>query len=194
MALTNLNTFLTNVTADNAAVVSKLTEIAAALNAKVKSSDLFDSNGKVFSNLLPFALTDLLVNKGGFDATTDDLSAITQAAKEGWLYVVTVGGSINNTGFPTGVNSVTAGDILWFVDSGWIHVKAATVAPGIASSVLLDSTVSGFTATTVMAWIIEAAPRIVQLETDMAALNTALGTLATDYANTTTALLAITVA
>ena len=94
----------------------------------------------------------------------------------------------------TGVTSVTAGDILWFVDGGWVHIKSAAVAPGIASSVLLDNTVSGFTATTVMAYIVEAAARIVSLETDLSALNTALGTLATDFANTTVAINAITVA
>ena len=194
MALTNLNSFLTNLTGENAALVAKLQEVAAALNAKIKISDLLDGNGKVLASKLPFALTDLLVNKGGFDATTDDLGTIQGTAQEGWLYVVTTGGNIDNSVVQTGVTSVTAGDILWFVDGGWVHIKSAAVAPGIASSVLLDNTVSGFTATTVMAYIVEAAARIVALETDLSELNTALGTLATDFANTTVAINAITVA
>ena len=45
MALTNLNSFLTNLTGENAALVAKLQEVAAALNAKIKISDLLD--GKV---------------------------------------------------------------------------------------------------------------------------------------------------
>lgn len=193
MALTNLNSFLTNLTGENAALVAKLQEVAAALNAKIKISDLLDGNGKVLASKLPFALTDLMVNKGGFDATTDNLGTIQGTAQEGWLYVVTTGGNINSA-VQTGVTSVTAGDILWFVDGGWVHIKSGTVAPGVAGSVLLDNTVSGFTATTVMAYIVEAAARIVALETDLSELNTALGTLATDFANTTVAINAITVA
>ena len=132
----DFSTVLANQAAFDSAVAAKLSAIATSLSARAKTADLLDGNGKVLASKLPFALTDLMVNKGGFDATTDNLGTIQGTAQEGWLYVVTTGGNIDNSAVQTGVTSVTAGDILWFVDGGWVHIKSGTVAPGVAGSVL----------------------------------------------------------
>ena len=48
----------------NNALLSKLQELATAVGNRVRSADLYDGNGKIKSNLLPFAINDLLEMKG----------------------------------------------------------------------------------------------------------------------------------
>ena len=52
-ALGKQSTFNTN-------LIAKLQELATAVGNRVRSADLYDGNGKIKSNLLPFAINDLL--------------------------------------------------------------------------------------------------------------------------------------
>jgi len=56
-ALGKQSTFNTN-------LIAKLQELATAVGNRVRSADLYDGNGKIKSNLLPFAINDLLEMKG----------------------------------------------------------------------------------------------------------------------------------
>ena len=115
MANPNLDTALTKQVAFNDGLVAKLTALALKAKGAVQSADLFDANNKIKAELLPFALSDLLVMKGPANlATTPDIQ--TGVGTEGWIYVMEAdanGLSID------GITEVKGGDWLWFIDGKW---------------------------------------------------------------------------
>ena len=115
MANENLNAALTKHVAFNDGLVAKLTALALKAKGAVQSADLFAANNKIKAELLPFALSDLLVMKGPANlATTPDIQ--TGVGTEGWIYVMEAdanGLSID------GITEVKVGDWLWFIDGKW---------------------------------------------------------------------------
>ena len=115
MANENLNAALTKQVAFNDGLVAKLTALALKAKGAVQSADLFAANNKIKAELLPFALSDLLVMKGPANlATTPDIQ--TGVGTEGWIYVMEAdanGLSID------GITEVKVGDWLWFIDGKW---------------------------------------------------------------------------
>jgi hypothetical protein len=82
-ALGKQSTFNTN-------LIAKLQELATAVGNRVRSADLYDGNGKIKSNLLPFAINDLLEMKGALYLHTFP-NHITSGSgtKDGEIYIVT---------------------------------------------------------------------------------------------------------
>jgi hypothetical protein len=82
-ALGKQSTFNTN-------LIAKLQELATAVGNRVRSADLYDGNGKIKSNLLPFAINDLLEMKGALTLQSYQ-NQITSGSgtKDGEIYIVT---------------------------------------------------------------------------------------------------------
>ena len=116
MANENLNAALTKQVAFNDGLVAKLTALALKAKGAVQSADLFDANNKIKAELLPFALSDLLVMKGPANLATTPGTIQTGVGTEGWIYVMEAdanGLSID------GITEVKVGDWLWFIDGKW---------------------------------------------------------------------------
>ena len=74
----------------NNALLSKLQELATAVGNRVRSADLYDGNGKIKSNLLPFAINDLLEMKGALSLQYDPTQITSgSGSKDGEIYIVT---------------------------------------------------------------------------------------------------------
>ena len=116
MANENLNVALTKQVAFNDGLVAKLTALALKAKGAVQPADLFDANNKIKAELLPFALSDLLVMKGPANLATTPDTIQTGVGTEGWIYVMEAdanGLSID------GITEVKVGDWLWFIDGKW---------------------------------------------------------------------------
>ena len=112
-ALGKQSTFNTN-------LIAKLQELATAVGNRVRSADLYDGNGKIKSNLLPFAINDLLEMKGALTLQTIT-NQITSGSgtKDGEIYIVTeaaTGLTIDD------ITEVKIGDWVLFIDGKWVRM------------------------------------------------------------------------
>ena len=112
-ALGKQSTFNTN-------LIAKLQELATAVGNRVRSADLYDGNGKIKSNLLPFAINDLLEMKGAL-ALQSYPTQITSGSgtKDGEIYIVTeaaTGLAIDD------ITEVKVGDWVLFIDGKWVRM------------------------------------------------------------------------
>ena len=112
-ALGKQSTFNTN-------LIAKLQELATAVGNRVRSADLYDGNGKIKSNLLPFAINDLLEMKGAL-ALQNYPNQITSGSgtKDGEIYIVTeaaTGLTIDD------ITEVKVGDWVLFIDGKWVRM------------------------------------------------------------------------
>ena len=112
-ALGKQSTFNTN-------LIAKLQELATAVGNRVRSADLYDGNGKIKSNLLPFAINDLLEMKGALALQTHN-NQITSGSgtKDGEIYIVTeaaTGLTIDD------ITEVKIGDWVLFIDGEWVRM------------------------------------------------------------------------
>ena len=116
MANENLNAALTKQVAFNDGLVAKLTALALKAKGAVQSSDLFAANNKIKAELLPFALSDLLVMKGPANLATTPDTIQSGVGTEGWIYPMTADATGLNI---DGITEVKVGDWLWFIDGKW---------------------------------------------------------------------------
>lgn len=104
----------------NNALLSKLQELATAVGNRVRSADLYDGNGKIKSNLLPFAINDLLEMKGALALQTySDQITSGSGSKDGEIYIVTeaaTGLTIDD------ITEVKVGDWIIFMDGEWLRM------------------------------------------------------------------------
>lgn len=112
-ALGKQSTFNTN-------LIAKLQELATAVGNRVRSADLYDGNGKIKSNLLPFAINDLLEMKGAlFLQTYPNQITSGSGSKDGEIYIVTeaaTGLTIDD------ITEVKIGDWVLFIDGKWVRM------------------------------------------------------------------------
>lgn len=112
-ALGKQSTFNTN-------LIAKLQELATAVGNRVRSADLYDGNGKIKSNLLPFAINDLLEMKGALtlQAYPNQITS-GSGTKDGEIYIVTeaaTGLTIDD------ITEVKIGDWVLFIDGEWVRM------------------------------------------------------------------------
>lgn len=112
-ALGKQSTFNTN-------LIAKLQELATAVGNRVRSADLYDGNGKIKSNLLPFAINDLLEMKGALSLQTNPTQITSgSGTKDGEIYIVTeaaTGLTIDD------ITEVKVGDWVLFIDGKWVRM------------------------------------------------------------------------
>ena len=112
-ALGKQSTFNTN-------LIAKLQELATAVGNRVRSADLYDGNGKIKSNLLPFAINDLLEMKGALTLQTNPTQITSgSGTKDGEIYIVTeaaTGLAIDD------ITEVKIGDWVLFIDGEWVRM------------------------------------------------------------------------
>ena len=112
-ALGKQSTFNTN-------LIAKLQELATAVGNRVRSADLYDGNGKIKSNLLPFAINDLLEMKGALTLQTNPTQITSgSGTKDGEIYIVTeaaTGLTIDD------ITEVKIGDWVLFIDGEWVRM------------------------------------------------------------------------
>lgn len=112
-ALGKQSTFNTN-------LIAKLQELATAVGNRVRSADLYDGNGKIKSNLLPFAINDLLEMKGALALQTNTYQITSgSGTKDGEIYIVTeaaTGLAIDD------ITEVKVGDWVLFIDGKWVRM------------------------------------------------------------------------
>ncbi len=112
-ALGKQSTFNTN-------LIAKLQELATAVGNRVRSADLYDGNGKIKSNLLPFAINDLLEMKGALTLQTDQTQITSgSGTKDGEIYIVAeaaTGLTIDD------ITEVKVGDWVLFIDGKWVRM------------------------------------------------------------------------
>lgn len=112
-ALGKQSTFNTN-------LIAKLQELATAVGNRVRSADLYDGNGKIKSNLLPFAINDLLEMKGALSLQSYPTQITSgSGTKDGEIYIVTEAA----TGLAIdGITEVKVGDWVLFIDGAWVRM------------------------------------------------------------------------
>ena len=112
-ALGKQSTFNTN-------LIAKLQELATAVGNRVRSADLYDGNGKIKSNLLPFAINDLLEMKGALTLQSYPTQITSgSGTKDGEIYIVTeaaTGLTIDD------ITEVKVGDWVLFIDGKWVRM------------------------------------------------------------------------
>ena len=112
-ALGKQSTFNTN-------LIAKLQELATAVGNRVRSADLYDGNGKIKSNLLPFAINDLLEMKGALSLQSYPTQITSgSGSKDGEIYIVTeaaTGLTIDD------ITEVKIGDWVLFIDGKWVRM------------------------------------------------------------------------
>ena len=112
-ALGKQSTFNTN-------LIAKLQELATAVGNRVRSADLYDGNGKIKSNLLPFAINDLLEMKGALSLQHYPTQITSgSGTKDGEIYIVTqaaTGLTIDD------ITEVKVGDWVLFIDGKWVRM------------------------------------------------------------------------
>ena len=112
-ALGKQSTFNTN-------LIAKLQELATAVGNRVRSADLYDGNGKINSNLLPFAINDLLEMKGALALQSNSYQITSgSGTKDGEIYIVTeaaTGLAIDD------ITEVKVGDWVLFIDGKWVRM------------------------------------------------------------------------
>lgn len=104
----------------NTNLIAKLQELATAVGNRVRSADLYDGNGKIKSNLLPFAINDLLEMKGALTLQTYTTQITSgSGSKDGEIYIVTeaaTGLTIDD------ITEVKIGDWVLFIDGKWVRM------------------------------------------------------------------------
>lgn len=129
MAIPEVTAALAKQSSFNTALVSKLTEVATALSARAKTSDLLDGSGKIKPALLPFALSDLLTLKGPVDLNTNPGFVTTGSGTEGDIWFM----SADATGLSIdGITEVKTGDWLWSIDGKWNRLPMGGNGGGVA--------------------------------------------------------------
>ena len=112
-ALGKQSTFNTN-------LIAKLQELATAVGNRVRSADLYDGNGKIKSNLLPFAINDLLEMKGALTLQYYPTQITSgSGTKDGEIDIVTedaTGLTIDD------ITEVKVGDWVLFIDGKWVRM------------------------------------------------------------------------
>ena len=116
----------------NNALLSKLQELATAVGNRVRSADLYDGNGKIKSNLLPFAINDLLTMKGALTLQTNPTQITSgSGTADGEIYIVTeaaTGLTIDD------ITEVKIGDWVLFIDGKWVRMPFGdTAGTGLVS-------------------------------------------------------------
>ena len=104
----------------NTNLIAKLQELATAVGNRVRSADLYDGNGKIKSNLLPFAINDLLEMKGALYLQSYPTQITSgSGTKDGEIYIVTEAA----TGLTIdGITEVKVGDWVLFIDGKWVRM------------------------------------------------------------------------
>lgn len=116
----------------NNALLSKLQELATAVGNRVRSADLYDGAGKIKSELLPFAINDLLTMKGALTLQTNPTQITSgSGAADGEVYIVTEAA----TGLTIdGITEVKVGDWIIFMDGEWLRMPFGdTAGTGLVS-------------------------------------------------------------
>lgn len=116
MANPNLDNALTKQTEFNTSLVAKITALAAKQGTFAVKADIIDGNNKIKAELLPFALSDLLVMKDPVDLATTPDAVQSGVGTEGWIYVMEADATGLNI---DGITEVKVGDWLWFIDGKW---------------------------------------------------------------------------
>ena len=123
-ALGKQSTFNTN-------LIAKLQELATAVGNRVRSADLYDGNGKIKSNLLPFAINDLLEMKGALALQSDPYQITSgSGTKDGEIYIVAqaaTGLTIDD------ITEVKIGDWVLFIDGKWVRMPFGDQALSLVS-------------------------------------------------------------
>lgn len=115
MANPNLDTALTKRTEFNTSLVAEITALAAKQGTFAVKADIIDGNNKIKAELLPFALSDLLVMKDQLLATTPDTSPVWCRHRG-----LDSPGQRRRSGLNIdGITEVKVGDWLWFIDGKW---------------------------------------------------------------------------
>ena len=199
-ALGKQSTFNTN-------LIAKLQELATAVGNRVRSADLYDGNGKIKSNLLPFAINDLLEMKGAL-ALQSYPTQITSGSgtKDGEIYIVTqaaTGLTIDD------ITEVKVGDWVLFIDGKWVRMPfsdqaltglvsfngrtASNVVPTAGDYDAAKITLSNALATLALTSADDVQTALSAIDTMLGNINGFITSQGTAFEQTATAIAAITV-
>ena len=199
-ALGKQSTFNTN-------LIAKLQELATAVGNRVRSADLYDGNGKIKSNLLPFAINDLLEMKGALTLQSYP-NQITSGSgtKDGEIYIVTeaaTGLTIDD------ITEVKVGDWVLFIDGKWVRMPfsdqaltglvsfngrtASNVVPTAGDYDAAKITLSNALATLALTSADDVQTALSAIDTMLGDINGFITSQGTAFEQTATAIAAITV-
>lgn len=197
-ALGKQSTFNTN-------LIAKLQELATAVGNRVRSADLYDGNGKIKSNLLPFAINDLLEMKGALTLQSNS-NQITSGSgtKDGEIYIVTeaaTGLTIDD------ITEVKVGDWVLFIDGKWVRMPfggqaglvsfngrtASNVVPTAGDYDAAKITLSNALATLALTSADDVQTALSAIDTMLGNINGFITSQGTAFDQTATAIAAITV-
>lgn len=191
----------------NNALLSKLQELATAVGNRVRSADLYDGAGKIKSELLPFAINDLLTMKGALALQTYP-NQITSGSgsKDGEIYIVTeaaTGLTIDD------ITEVKIGDWVLFIDGKWVRMPfgdqaltglvsfngrtAANVVPTAGDYDAAKITLSNALATLALTSADDVQTALSAIDTMLGDINGFITSQGTAFDQTATAIAAITV-
>lgn len=197
-ALGKQSTFNTN-------LIAKLQELATAVGNRVRSADLYDGNGKIKSNLLPFAINDLLEMKGALTLQTwPNLITSGSGTKDGEIYIVTeaaTGLTIDD------ITEVKVGDWVLFIDGKWVRMPfggqaglvsfngrtASNVVPTAGDYDAAKITLSNALATLALTSADDVQTALSAIDTMLGGINGFITSQGTAFDQTATAIAAITV-
>lgn len=197
-ALTKQATFNTN-------LVAKLQELATAVGNRVRSADLYDGNGKIKSNLLPFAINDLLEMKGALSLQSYPTQITSgSGTKDGEIYIVTqeaTGLTIDD------ITEVKIGDWVLFIDGKWVRMPfggqaglvsfngrtASNVVPTAGDYDAAKITLSNALATLALTASDDVQTALAAIDTMLGNINGFITSQGTAFDQTATAIAAITV-
>ena len=197
-ALGKQSTFNTN-------LIAKLQELATAVGNRVRSADLYDGNGKIKSNLLPFAINDLLEMKGALDLQNYPYQITSgSGTKDGEIYIVieaATGLTIDD------ITEVKVGDWVLFIDGKWVRMPfggqaglvsfngrtASNVVPTAGDYDAAKITLSNALATLALTSADDVQTALSAIDTMLGDINGFITSQGTAFDQTATAIAAITV-
>ena len=199
-ALGKQSTFNTN-------LIAKLQELATAVGNRVRSADLYDGNGKIKANLLPFAINDLLEMKGALTLQTYPPQITSgSGSKDGEIYIVTeaaTGLAIDD------ITEVKIGDWVLFIDGKWVRMPfgdkaltglvsfngrtASNVVPTAGDYDAAKITLSNALATLALTSADDVQTALAAIDTMLGDINGFVTSQGTAFDQTATAIAAITV-
>lgn len=197
-ALGKQSTFNTN-------LIAKLQELATAVGNRVRSADLYDGNGKIKSNLLPFAINDLLEMKGALTLQHSPTQITSgSGTKDGEIYIVTeaaTGLTIDD------ITEVKVGDWVLFIDGKWVRMPfggqaglvsfngrtASNVVPTAGDYDAAKITLSNALATLALTSADDVQTALSAIDTMLGGINGFITSQGTAFDQTATAIAAITV-
>ena len=199
-ALGKQSTFNTN-------LIAKLQELATAVGNRVRSADLYDGNGKIKANLLPFAINDLLEMKGALTLQTYPPQITSgSGSKDGEIYIVTeaaTGLTIDD------ITEVKIGDWVLFIDGKWVRMPfgdkaltglvsfngrtASNVVPTAGDYDAAKITLSNALATLALTSADDVQTALAAIDTMLGDINGFVTSQGTAFDQTATAIAAITV-